>query len=151
MLIVPHGWTLVSMICLCFVQSTTFDGLDINGAPARLQSLPMPLHFFHVSKNESVTISQSALVTMQWQASAGPLLRNVPSLIFSDDSTESLVGQQLLLDLTFDPQQLLEDARVESNGRDSSHVPSAMIHERGGLLLASCYSEMPLGLFCLSR
>jgi hypothetical protein len=61
-------------------------------------------------------------------------LRNVPSLILEDDSTEILVGEQLLLDLGFDPQQLLADAFIESNDRDCSHVPSAMIHGRGGLI-----------------
>jgi hypothetical protein len=72
---------------------------------------------------------------MQYQTSASPLLlRNVPSLILEEDSTESLVGEQLLLDLGFDPQQLLADACVESNDRDCSHVPSAMIHGGGRLI-----------------
>jgi hypothetical protein len=61
---------------------------------------------------------------MQYQTSAGPLfLRKVLSLILEDDdSNEILVGEQLLLDLGFDPQQLLADACVESNDRDCSHV-----------------------------
>jgi hypothetical protein len=53
---------------------------------------------------------------MQYQTSAGPLLlRNVPFLTLEDDSTEILVGEQLLLDVGFDSQQLLADACVESN------------------------------------
>jgi hypothetical protein len=118
-----------------FMPSILIECLDVNGAPARIQTLPLPLHFLLASKNESVTISRAALVTMQYQTSAGPLLlRNVPSLILADDATEILVGEQLLLDLGFDPQQLLADACVESNDRDCSHVPSAMIHGRGGLM-----------------
>jgi hypothetical protein len=72
---------------------------------------------------------------MQYQTSAGPLLlRNVLSLILEDDSTEILVGEQLLLDLGFDPQKLLADSCVESNNRYCSHVPSAMLHGRDGLI-----------------
>jgi hypothetical protein len=50
------------------------ERLDLNGAPARIQNLPLPLHFLLASKNESVTISRAALVTTQYQTSAGPLL-----------------------------------------------------------------------------
>jgi hypothetical protein len=117
------------------VPSILIERLDVNGAPARIQNLSLPLYFLLASKNESVTISRASLVTMQYQTSAGPLLlRNVPSLILEDDSTEILVGEQLLLDLGFDPQQLLADACIESNDRDCSHVPSAMIHGRDGLI-----------------
>jgi hypothetical protein len=56
-----------------FVPSILIDGLDVNGAPARIQNLPLPLHFLLASKNESDTIARAALVTMQYQTSAGPL------------------------------------------------------------------------------
>jgi hypothetical protein len=111
-----------------FVSIALIECLNKTGAPGRIQNLPMPLHFLLASKNESYTISRAALVTMQYQTSAGPLLlRNVPSLILEDDSTEILVSEQLLLGLGFDPQQLLADACIMSNDRDRSHVPSAMI------------------------